>query len=173
MNINSHIIPAHLQPYFELRHNEIPVDHLSIFNSIAEALTAIDGRININKKYTIILDKSPFELSVCGTNELTCKTDNDTICLVVGDMIFLDYLKLSSRPPQEKIAIILEELVHAVMNVADETLVKEIVCLLYPQASHNKARGYHPAAHSRPECPAGGSQDKTPCKENPSAHETK
>jgi hypothetical protein len=46
-------------------------------------------------------------------------------------MVFLDCNQIRSYDFKVQVAIILEELVHVLMNVSDEVLVKHIVARLY------------------------------------------
>jgi hypothetical protein len=48
-------------------------------------------------------------------------------------MIYLDINKINLYPPALQVAFILEEFVHGILNVADETLAGKIVEYLYPQ----------------------------------------
>lgn len=147
MNDNNPI-PSDLQPFLVLHCPDLSKIPWQITKAITTAIEAIDDKIRIDKKYLIILDKSPFSLSVLDTNFLTCILDNEVISLTMENIVFLDYLKLQCRPPEQTAAIVLEELVHCLMNVKDENLVKQIVLLLYPKVAYDKFQGYY-RAHTR------------------------
>ena len=144
MDDNINAIPSHLQPFLTLHCLELPLNSWKILNALNDAIKAIDGKIRIDKKYRIILGRPPLSVPVGDTNSLTCILDNDVIGLTMENIIFLDCLKLQCQPPQQTVAIILEELVHCLMNVADENLVKQIVPLLYPYVEWDELRSYWP-----------------------------
>lgn len=136
------IIPPHLQPFLQLRCLDLPSDHEKVLDALKEAIKAIDGKIKIDKKYFIILDKSPFDLAVGESNSLICTLDNSVVGLTVENAIFLDYLKLSGYPFPSMVAIILEEFVHCLLNVTDHPLTKQVVHLLYPKVLWDEATAF-------------------------------
>ncbi len=73
---------------------------------------------------------SPFMLN-SPTGFLTYEAKEDVINAFLNNIIFIDCNKLMRYNFPLQVACILEELVHALMNVEDEDLVTNIVGLLY------------------------------------------
>lgn len=145
MNADFNIIPTELQPFLQLKCLNLPPNHKNIFSALKIATEAIAHKIRVEKKYCIILGQSPFSIPVGdASTTLTCTLDNEIVGLTSGNMIFLDCQKLQCRPHQQTVAIILEEFVHLLMNVADDSLVKQIVPLLYPEVYWDALRGFWP-----------------------------
>jgi hypothetical protein len=143
MNEDNNPIPRKFRPFLKLHRPNLSSVPWQISNALNTAIKAIGSKIRIDKKYLIILDQSPLSLPVVDTNSLNCTLGNEVIGLTMENIVFLDCQKLRCRSPEETVAIVLEELVHCLMNVKDENLVKQIVVFLYPKADYDKSRGYH------------------------------
>ena len=67
--------------------------------------------------------------------EMEFRPKENVINFVAGDYVFIDASKIYSLPEELQIVSIIEELVHAYMNVANEDLTKLIVCDIYDRVS--------------------------------------
>jgi len=137
MNINNTIIPEYLRNLITIDYCDLPTEFHHVLSALKQALEIIEPNVRINKKYSIFIGKSPFKITVPpdGGHIIysPSEKENEYIAFVYDDNIFIDYSQLSIYPFQVQVALILEEFVHALMNVKHETLVKKIVCyLVYP-----------------------------------------
>lgn len=105
------------------------------FRPLVEALWRASARIapviRLRKRVILVISGSPWNIDFPGLGTLTVTPKGEAIHLTVEDLIFLDANKVQGYEPSYQEVSILEELVHAFMNVSDEDLVKEIVCKLY------------------------------------------
>lgn len=133
MNGIPNIIPDKFRQFLVIAHYDLPPQFNSISFATKEALVAIEPHIRINKKYKIFIGKSPFEIPT-NPGMMIFHLPEEFVCSVFDDYIFLDYSQIAIYPFPEQVAHILEEFVHALMNVVDEVFVKNIVrYLLYPR----------------------------------------
>lgn len=135
MNDIPNIIPPKFRQFLVIAHYDLPPEFSSIPLAIKEALETIGPNIRINKKYKIFVGKFPFKIPVPPDNGYFIFSASDEyVCAVFDDYIFLDYSQISIYPFPVQVAHILEEFVHALMNVTDEVLAKSIVrYFLYPR----------------------------------------
>ncbi len=105
-------------------------------NALLEAIDIVTGKVKLNQRVHIIIGTSPFTIAL-SNGVFSYSTQTQTIHANVENFIFLDFNKINQHPHQLKVACILEELVHALMNVKDENLVSRIVQCLYPHISLN------------------------------------
>jgi len=122
-------INPELNAFLQVHCEGIPIES-PVIDALIEAIKIINSKIRIDKKYHVLLGRSPFQIPTVGT--LTYNMEPCTVGIVIEHFIFIDYSMLIPSPPYERIAIILEELVHALMNVTVHPLAPHIVCLLYP-----------------------------------------
>ncbi len=84
----------------------------------------------IRRPITIVFGKSPFNISLT-SGDLSYHPRIDVINACIENFVFIDCAKILPMPLEIQIATILEELVHAIMNVSDERLTSQIVALIY------------------------------------------
>lgn len=134
MNGIPNIIPDKFRRFLVIAHYDLPPEFNSIPFAIKKALETIEPNIRINKKYKIFVGKFPFKVPVPPDNGYfifsASEKPDEYVCAVYDDYIFFDYAQLSNYPSPIQVAHILEEFVHALMNVADEAFAKNIVCHL-------------------------------------------
>ena len=131
MNGIPNIIPDKFKRFLIIAHYDLPPEFNSISFAIKKALETIEPTIRINKKYKIFVGKFPIKVPVPPDNGYfifsVSEKPDEYACAVFDDYIFLDYSQISIYPFQVQVAHILEEFVHALMNVTDEVFVKNIV----------------------------------------------
>ena len=116
-----------------------PVD--VFLNAFRTATHIIAPVIRDIKLLNIIIGISPFDIHL-KSGKLNFELNPDTIGCTFNGLIFLDCKKISSFQQHPiQVACILEEFIHALMNVSDEALVSRIVVSLYGQVVlDNKGR---------------------------------
>jgi len=75
---------------------------------------------------------APFRLNLSQGELRYTPTNPQTINVHVEHLVFLDCNKMAGLQRELQVACILEELVHALMHITDESLVSVIVASLYP-----------------------------------------
>jgi hypothetical protein len=95
------------------------------------AVSAILPSIRLTNPVHVIFAKSPFSIDL-GNSNFTFTINGDTVNMHMDNFVFIDVVKTSAYTRNLQVAAILEELVHAMMNIPDEVLVKHVVARLYP-----------------------------------------
>ena len=109
--------------------------------ALLEAIELINEKLHLNRLVPIIIGKSPFKITLkSGTFIYAMKTN--VINSFAENFIFFDFNNMRKLPFPIKVAYILEEFVHAIMNVSEELLTAKIVNLLYPAVSITPAGRY-------------------------------
>ncbi len=129
-------IPEIARHYLPVSSLELP-DHCGdSVNALIEAIEIIIKKTNLNRKVQLVIAKSPFKIAL-NSGELSFVAKEETHHVAIENFVFLDFEKLHSLPYPLKVACILEELAHALMNIADEALVSQVVALMYPGIAVN------------------------------------
>jgi hypothetical protein len=124
-------VPEPLRSFTAIDSLPLPYSFKPIVEAFWIAANKINSVVRIRKWVYILFGKAPFMLSL-SNGEFTYTPKNESIINVhIEDMILLDCEKMMRYRPQIQVACILEELVHVFMNVSDETLVSQVVALLY------------------------------------------
>ena len=105
-----------------------------VIESLWEAIDIFAPKIKLGKPVHVLLATSPFKVDK-ENFAMSFESKGDVINFVVESFIFLDAIKMFGYPKELQIASIIEEFVHAFMNVSDEELVKFIVRDIYPKIS--------------------------------------
>lgn len=134
-------IQQDLQPFWGVTSCPVPETHTETIKALIKAIELICKKTKIDKKYHVIISKSPFTVPLSG-GKLIYEAKPETINATIDHIIFLDLEKLYNHKYQIKVACILEEFVHAVMNVQDECLTSQIVSFLYPEIQLNHLGQY-------------------------------
>lgn len=119
----------------------IPSEMSDSVNALVECVNIISSKIKIDQKVHIIIGTSPFRVSL-SSGELSFTSKEQTIHVNIEKFIFLDFNKINLHHHHLKVACILEEFVHALMNVKDEILVSHVVQFLYSHISLNEQGQY-------------------------------
>ena len=127
-------IPDKFKGFLVIARFDVPDESISVAFAINKALETIESYVRINKLYKIFVGTFPFKIPVPPDNGNFIFTPsdqpNDYVCAVYDNYIFVDYSQVLIYSPPVQVAHILEEFVHALMNVADEVFAKNIVCHL-------------------------------------------
>jgi hypothetical protein len=110
----------------------LPQSFRPVVEALWTAAQKISTSIRLRKRINVVLAKSPFVLTLSTVGQLTFIPLGDAVHVTVEDMIFIDCEKMMRYEFPYQVVSVLEEFVHAFMNVTDEELVKQIVCMLYP-----------------------------------------
>ena len=99
----------------------------------------------------VLTDDPPMVLTPAGA--LTIFPRKGGAAIAFGDLIFLRASQLLPEDFNFQVYAVLEELVHALLNVQDENLATWIVCFLYSEQIAYKDGQYVPAAGFQPHWP--------------------
>lgn len=127
-------IQPHLSSLLQIECSGVQPDSPTI-EALITAIKLLMGKIRIEKTYRIIFSNSKFVIESPDKEDiglLKFEMTNGTIGTVVENFIFIDFTRLIPKPLPIQVAIILEELVHALLNVTDHSLTQLIVSSLYP-----------------------------------------
>ncbi len=109
-----------------------------VIQSFWKAVELILPKIHIKSPVQVIFATAPFRVHM-NRGTLSFEPDEVVIGAHIYGFVFLDVVKLFNMDPRFQIAVILEELTHALMNIRDEVLVKKVVALLYPEVEFDPA----------------------------------
>lgn len=124
-------LPEEIRPFLIVEAAPLPQSFRPLVEALWRASARIAPVIRLRKRVILAISGSPWNIDFPGLGTLTVTPKGEVIHLTVEDLIFLDANKMQGYDPSYQEVSILEELVHAFMNVSDEDLVKEIVCQLY------------------------------------------
>ena len=145
------IIPNEFRNLITINQSLVPSESSDVLLALKEALEIIRPKIRVNKRYCIFIDKFPVKIPVPpdGGHIIYSPSEKEKeyIGFVYDDNIFIDYSQILIYPFHVQVALILEELVHALMNVTDEIFVKEIVCYLCPGIVSVNGEYYYASDH--------------------------
>ena len=124
-------LPDEIRPFLSVEAAPLPESFRPLVEALWRAAGKIAPAIRLCKRVVIVITSSPWNVEFPNIGRLTLTPIGDAVHLTVEDIIFIDANKMQPYDPSYKEVSILEELVHAFMNVSDEALVKQIVCELY------------------------------------------
>jgi hypothetical protein len=124
-------LPSRWQHHVAVCSPAIPEEHVHIAWAFWEAASRLDPCINHPKRLVAIFGEHPFMTNV-GNGILTFSKVPDAVNAYVEGFAFFDIPRMLNYAPKLIVATILEELVHCMMNVRDEVLVKHMVAAMYP-----------------------------------------
>lgn len=126
------VIPEHLRPFILVESATLPEGFRPVLEAFGTAVRCLDGKIKLRRPVHIIVGAAPFKVHL-QTGTLSYTPRGEVINMALEDaIIFLDAVKMVSRPQPVIVACILEEFAHAAMSVLDEELASRIVSLLFP-----------------------------------------
>ena len=103
---------------------------MPVVESFWKATRIIRPAINIERIVRVVFGVSPITINA-GAHKLSIELSDNSVAACIHGIVVLDCTRLLKYGQRHQIAIILEELVHAYMNVKDELLASEIVAKLY------------------------------------------
>jgi hypothetical protein len=124
-------LPEQIRPFLSVEAAPLPQSFRPLVEALWRAAGKIAPTIRLRKRVIIVISGSPWNVDFPNLGRLTLTPLGDTIHLTVEDLIFIDANKMQLYDSSNQEVTILEELVHAFMNVSDEDLVKQIVCHLH------------------------------------------
>ena len=125
-------IPEDVRQYFDVGSVPLPREHFeTMVNAFHKAINLFIPKIRIRKRIGLYFAKNPFKISI-PNGVLSYESSNEEIIAnTVEDMIFIECERTAKYNYNIQVAIFLEELVHALMNVQDEELTSHIVSTIY------------------------------------------
>lgn len=124
--------PERVRPFLPVLAAQLPEEYRPLIVAAQEAVGIVGRVVRLDHKTHMVFGTSPFVLNLA-KGRLVYEAEPATLGSYVEDfIIFIDCARLAPYTHEFKVAGILEELAHSLMHVADEALVKQIVCLLYP-----------------------------------------
>lgn len=104
---------------------------MPVVRSLHSAISIIASISKPTKKCVVIIGRSPFQVDV-GIGDLQFTSAARTVNGYVENLIFIDVEKTSALAESVRVATILEEFVHVLMNISDEDAVSRVVAAIYP-----------------------------------------
>lgn len=123
-------VPEPLRHFIAIDSLPLPMSYKSIVEAFWMATKKINPVVCARKRIYVLLATAPFRVKL-PNGDLQYTPNPDVINARIEDMVFLDCNKMITRPFSIQVACILEEFVHAFMNVTDEALASNIVAELY------------------------------------------
>lgn len=125
-------IPEQWRPTFGIVECKLSPKYKPVIESLWIAIKLFASISRLSTKCKIILGKSPFIVELGANGKLTFTSD-DAINIAIENLIFIDVKKLLPLKPRIRVATIIEEFVHALMDVEDERLTSNIVALIHKE----------------------------------------
>ena len=119
-----------LRPYLEYQPCGVEYS-ASLLESFKFATGLIASRLNRREHLLIIIGNPPFEILI-NKNKIVFYPGEDTYATTLHGVILLRIDQLLRCNPNEQVVVILEELVHGLMGIADELLARKIVAHMIP-----------------------------------------
>jgi len=123
-------IPEEFRPFFRISSMPAKDAAIPFFEAFWFAIKIFAPKIQLVRPMQTIISTSPFEFELNHCS-FTVTTNKSVINMVAENLVFLDVVKTMRYPGAIRVAVILEEFVHAYMNVTDEDLTKRIVTNFY------------------------------------------
>ncbi len=123
-------VPDTVRPFVLIDSPALPESCEPIARAFWTAIRAIEPALRVPRQINVVFATSPFTLNM-PTGELRYTPKPEVINALVNDIVFIDCNKLIGRPFPILVACILEEFVHAWLNIKDEGLTSLVVTQLY------------------------------------------
>ncbi len=131
----SSVTPEPMRSFLVVDGLPFPRSYECIVRAFREAAEEINPVVSIGHRFGVIFSKAPFVLNLANSKFTYEPKRREIINFHVENTILLDCEKMMRYPFPIQVACILEELVHVLMNVSDESFVTEVVGLLYQGVS--------------------------------------
>jgi hypothetical protein len=126
-------LPEGLRPFIRIDSVALPPAMLEIVaTGLAEAGRRLAAVLTLDRTCNVVFGKPPFDVKLSNGRLMFSPFDH-VVLARVNSVIFVDTERLITYEPKLQVAGILEEFVHVLMNVEDETLVMTVVAALYPE----------------------------------------
>lgn len=123
-------ISEKIRPFLITSQNGLPPLFSTVGEAFVEAANIIEPVIYVLRNIDFVFGSSPYKIPTT-RGCIVYETSSETINSYMKDMIFIDCKKMIKYVYPIQVACILEELVHAFLNVKCEKLAMQIVCNLY------------------------------------------
>jgi hypothetical protein len=127
-----------LRPFLIVRAvMEIPENYAKTIQAFAIALQHVHCAVQNWRQIFIYFGESPFvDETNLGHVHFTLREPAFATCW--QDTVWVDLKRLDTEFFDIRVAVVLEELCHALLNIKNEPLVKAVVCHLYPLVRYEK-----------------------------------
>ena len=142
-------IPENIRPFFRLKYCEGTKLDQKTLHALVKAILIFSSHVNVSKKCTIFIGNSPFRFNIdsCGSFSYKQKPESMATTITDHNIIFLNFHILSRLTSEVCVASILEEFVHAFLDVPGHPLANRIVLLLYPEVTIDDRGEYQVCLH--------------------------
>ena len=125
-------IHAEHRHFFRVSSASLPRSMFGIVEAFWTATAAIGRAMWFSHPAHVMFATAPFRLNLSQGELRYTPTNPQTINVHVEHLVFLDCNRMAGLPRELQVACILEELVHSLMHITDESLVSAVVASLYP-----------------------------------------
>ena len=105
-----------------------------VIHAFWKAMAALLPSLRLTMPVHVFFATTPFEVTLPNA-KFTFALGVGAINMHMNNLVFIDVPRVAAYPMDLQVAAILEEFVHAMMNIPDEVLVKHVVAHLYPRVS--------------------------------------
>lgn len=123
-------LPLELQPYIIISQSSLPLIFEPIVKALWDAAKIINPIIFTPRSIDIIFGVNQFNINM-SSGVMSYIPKNEVINVFFKDMIFINCDKMLLHPYPIQVVCILEEFVHAFLNIKDEQITSQVVALLY------------------------------------------
>ena len=126
-------LPPNIAPFFLVDTIALPGPiFFPVVEAFWEAVGIIAPTVRTFRQINILFGARDFTINL-SSGSLTYMKDPEVINACFNDMIFIDCERLLAEDHTARVVCILEELVHILYNIIDETITAKIVSLLFPK----------------------------------------
>lgn len=136
-------VPEPLRSFLAIDSIPLQASYEPVVEAFRVAAKKISPMVRVRKRVYVLFGKAPFCLNLSyGEFRYTPKS-GAVINVHLENMVLLDCEKMMHYKFQIQVVSILEELLHTLMNICDEVLVRHVVDLLYEGVKCKDGK-YHP-----------------------------
>lgn len=130
------LIPDSLRMHFAIEGTMLPIEFRPCLQSVSIALRCIEGKLDFHviPTISIVLNNGDDFVFTRGVGTISVKLSPSTAHAHFKNLCLINLAHLQTINVPFQVSCILEEIVHASMNVKSETLVGHVVCMLYEPA---------------------------------------
>jgi hypothetical protein len=129
-------IPESLQPFLIVKVvTEIPDEYAKTVGGFFIALQHFACAVHNWRQTFIYFGESPF-ISESNLGHVHLTLFEPAVATCWHETVWIDVKRLSTHLFDIRVAVVIEELCHAFLNIRDESLIKKVVCHLYPRVRY-------------------------------------
>jgi len=125
-------IATECRGFFLVSSAPLPRSMQCVVDAFWEAARRIAPAISVWHRIQVIFATAPFSIKLSNGELRFIPSNPELIGVTIENLVFLDCNRIAPLHPQIQVACVLEELVHALMHIRDESLVSVVVARLYP-----------------------------------------